>query len=450
MDVRIVKEERFDVIVCGGGTAGFCAAIAAARMGAKTAVFERFGAFGGTMTVGGVNAPALFHAHGRQIVAGIGWELMTRLAAEGFASLPPQPYQLGHPQMAVQLNAFQAEVEIDRMMKDAGVHVFFHQSVVYAQSRDGRVDCVLVGTVEGLVRATAAVVIDCTGDAVVCAMAGAQIEIARELQPASLNSLIANCDRAVEDREFWMQDYLARVESGDLDAHDVWGMSAAALLRGHGRGRGAGADQSHTVNIGSNLNHVYPFNGADNESRTRGEMNGRVSIARVVRWLRSIPGYENAYVAACAPAVSARESRRVRGNAYITGEDYVNGVVPADAVCYSFYPIDVHSGENERRPLTNVFLGAGRVPGIPLGALIAKGFSNLMMAGRIASGDRIAQSAFRTQASCMAMGEAAGTAAALAAHQGVPVDRVCVTELRRFLKRNGAIVPGMEEPDSRE
>lgn len=67
--VNIVRSRSYDVVVCGGGTAGFCAAVAAARYGARTAVIERFGMLGGTMTVGGVPAPALFHAHGRQIIA---------------------------------------------------------------------------------------------------------------------------------------------------------------------------------------------------------------------------------------------------------------------------------------------------------------------------------------------------------------------------------------------
>ena len=193
----------------------------------------------------------------------------------------------------------------------------------------------------------------------------------------------------------------------------------------------------------SNLNHVYPFNGADDLSRTQGEIEGRKSIARIVRWLNeAVPGYEHAYVAACSPQVTARESRRILGNAYMTGEDYVNGVCPPDSVCYSFYPIDVHQGD-ENAPLDNVFLEQGRVPGIPYGALVARGFDNLMMAGRIASGDRRAQSAYRVQASCMAMGEAAGTAAAMACAGQIGVDALDPALLRARLNANGMIVPGL-------
>lgn len=128
--------------------------------------------------------------------------------------------------------------------------------------------------------------------------------------------------------------------------------------------------------------------GADEESRTRGEIDGRESIARTVKFVREhVPGTN-------APMwqASARWCRRASrgafvGNAYVTVDDYVNGVCPPDSVCYSFYPVDVHRG-TEDKPLDNVFLDEGRVPGIPLGALIARGFDNLMMAGRIASGDR--------------------------------------------------------------
>ena len=444
MEIRIDKESAYDVVVCGGGTAGFCAAVAAARMGARTAVIERFGACGGTMTVGGVSAPSLFHAHGRQIIAGIGWELMTRLAGKGFAELPPAPYDLRHPQMAVELNAFRAETEIDRMLEEAGAAVRYHQSVVYSEVEEGHVVSVLVGTFEGLERVRGKVFIDCTGDAVLSRLSGAEIEISEELQPASLNSIFVNLAHESPDRARWNRDFAERVEKGTMDQHDIWGMAAGSLLTGKGRGRGADYGKDYVINAGNNLNHVYPFNGADNESRTRGEIEGRRSIARVVDWLNGIPGYEDAYVASCAPLVSARESCRVVGRAYITGEQYVNGEVPPDAVCYSFYPIDVHRGKDETKPLDNVFLEEGKVPGIPLGALEAKGFDNLLTAGRIISGDRRAQSAYRVQATCMATGEAAGTAAAMAVRESETVAGLDTERIRKTLAENGAIVPGID------
>lgn len=443
--IRIQGEESYDVVVCGGGTAGFCAAVAAAREGAKTCVLERFGALGGTMTIGGVSAPALFHAHGKQIIAGIGWELMTTLAKNGFAQLPPAPFNLRHPQMAVELNAFEAEVEMNRMAETAGVHLCYHQPVVYVCAEGGHVSSVLISTQKGLKRICGKVFIDCSGDGSVSVMAGAEYELSDELQPASLNSILMNLREAEKDDAAIKRAYNQSLESGDMQPQDIWGKNIGGLTTGRGRGRGASLDECYAINPGNNLNHVYPFNGADEESRTRGEIDGRESIARTVKFVREhVPGYERAYVASVSPLVSERESRRIVGNAYVTVDDYVNGVCPPDSVCYSFYPVDVHRG-TEDKPLDNVFLDEGRVPGIPLGALIARGFDNLMMAGRIASGDRRAQSAYRVQASCMAMGEATGTAAAAAAKRGVRVTEIDVDALRRRLHDNGVLVPGIDD-----
>ena len=441
--VKIQKEEMYDVVVCGGGPAGFCAAVAAARNGANTALVERWGMLGGTMTVGGVPAPALFHAHGRQVIAGIGWELMTRLAQAGCAQLPPAPYTATHSQLSVELNAFAATVLMDEMAISAGVHLHFHQPVAYALAENGHVSAILSAGVSGLVRIRGKVFIDCTGDGALAVMAGAEYEISKELQPASLNSVIVNYAPPTQSPQKVHQAFLDGVSAGVVSVYDVWGGNTDGISRGYGRGRSANFAENYAQNVGSNLNHVYPYNGADDDSRTRGEIEGRKSIARLVRWLNeNVPGYEHAYVAACSPTVAARESRRILGNAYITGDDYVRGACPADSVCYSFYPIDVHQGA-EDAPLANEFLAEGRVPGIPYGALVARGFDNLMMAGRIASGDRRAQSAYRVQASCMAMGEAAGTAAAMACQADVGVDALDAQALRARLNENGAIVPGL-------
>lgn len=437
----IVRSHSYDIVVCGGGTAGFCAAVAAARSGSRTAVLERWGMLGGTMTVGGVPAPALFHAHGRQIIAGIGWELMTSLAEKGFASLPVPPYNVPHPQLAVQFNPFQAAVQMDEMAQTAGVDLLFHQTAAAVETHHGHVKAVITAGTEGLERIEGRIFIDCTGDGLICALAGADFELSEELQPATLNFVLTGFDPSKVRTQELREKYIRAIESGRLLPSDIWG--GGVNVFSSGRGRGDGPDKCFSLNPGSNLNHVYPLNGASSDSRSAGEILGRAEIARVVRWLNEeIPGYENAYVSSVSPQVAARESRRIIGNAYITGDDYIRGVCPEDAVCYSFYPIDVHRGDTETM-LDNEFHEYGRVPGIPYGAIVAKGFDNLMMAGRIASGDRRAQSAYRVQASCMAMGEAAGTAAAMASSSNSRSDSIDISALRTRLAENGAIVPGI-------
>lgn len=441
MDMRIpvYKESSYDVVVVGGGTAGFCAAIAAARNGAKTCVIERFGAFGGTMTLGGVNAPALFHAHGRQIIAGIGWELMTRLAEKGHASLPKPPFTDRHPLLAVEINPFHCAQEMDEMALEAGVDIRFHQQAAHAETENGMVTAIAVLTAEGMEKISAKTFIDCSGDGSLCAMAGAQFELSEELQPATLNFYLSGQTEDADDVSAVRQKYEEALKSGELAPEDVWGGGIGSFV--HGRGRRDSRGFRYQQNPGCNANHVYPFNGASALSRTKGEIEGRRSIARLVKWInKNIKGCESAYVKTVAPTVSARESRRIIGNAYITGDDYINGVSDENSVCYSFYPIDVHRGDT-KSALDNEFHREGLVPGIPYGALCAKGFQNLLMAGRIASGDRRAQSAYRVQASCMAMGEAVGTAAAMAAKENTPAAEIDVQALRAILKKNGAIVP---------
>jgi hypothetical protein len=119
--------------------------------------------------------------------------------------------------------------------------------------------------------------------------------------------------------------------------------------------------------------------------------------------------------------------------------DYLEAKAGPDAVCHSFYPIDLHT--NTGGNLKNIYLQEGKVPSIPFGALIPRGFENLLTAGRLISGDRLAQSAYRVQASCMAMGQAAGTAAFLALTNDCSVSQVKCKLLRQSLAKQGAIVP---------
>ena len=135
-----------------------------------------------------------------------------------------------------------------------------------------------------------------------------------------------------------------------------------------------------------------------------------------------------------------RETRRILGDWYITAEEYERGISYPDGICYSFYPIDLH--QDGMKEIHQIFLTDGQVPQIPLSALIVRDLDNVYVAGRCASGDRLANSAFRVKASCMAMGQAAGAAAAVAVRENGGQTRGCDLErIKAILRADGAIVP---------
>ena len=137
------------------------------------------------------------------------------------------------------------------------------------------------------------------------------------------------------------------------------------------------------------------------------------------------------------PEASFRESYRIHGETIITVEDYTSGRIFDDAVCYAFYPVDLHTKSGVKpAPLEKEV-----VPTIPLSALVPKGSRNIMVAGRCVSSDRLANSGLRVQASCMAMGQVAGATAALAMVEDTTPLQVPLNDIREMLTKHGAIVP---------
>ena len=158
-----------------------------------------------------------------------------------------------------------------------------------------------------------------------------------------------------------------------------------------------------------------------------------------------MPGLENVKLESMSPEVGVRETYRVRGELLITQEDYVSGRRWGDLGRQdAFYPVDMHSPEG----VQPAHLKEGVVATVPLRALLPKGSLNLLVAGRCLSSDRLANSASRVQATCMATGQAAGAAAALAAQRGITPAQVPLTELKKLLSASGALVP--EAPASHD
>lgn len=423
---------QYDVVVGGGGVAGFCAAMQAARAGARTALVEQYGMLGGIMTGGGNPEIGLFYRGNRPVIAGIGWELVQRLAKAGWASIPEFSAEYAHSQQNVRVNGPMAAAYMDAMCEEAGVHLLLHHTLSDALTEDGRVRGVVLTTKSGLQILKGTIFIDATGDGDLAALSGADFQLGEDtippessLQPGTLRFYWDGYTYTEDQREIIIQAFRSGLEKGELLPADCWN----------------GSDTAYTIfaDNGNNVHHIA-LNGADSQSRCAAEREARRSLERIAAWARGyIPGAEQIRPVACGTEVAARESRRIVGDHIITVEEYVGAESYPDGVYYSYYPVDLH-GMGEQA-LRNIAVRPDAVPQIPLSALLVRNWKNLMAVGRCASGDRLAQSAFRVKASCMAMGQAAGAAAGLAIKRGKPLRDIPAAEIRAYLREQGAIVP---------
>lgn len=412
-----------DVAVVGGGSAGICAAVASGRAGAKTVLVESAGQVGGNTTTGGVNFPGLFHAWGRQVIAGVGWDLVTNTVGVAGGTLPDfsRPTGASHwmHQVTVNIPLFVALAE--EMLNKAGVTIHYHAAPMRIEK-----------TPEGWRMLTAAAgdtrtvlckqLVDCTGNGAVAGLLGLERLQEEERQPGSFAyTLRPNVDLKKLDAKALQARFDEAVKAGAVQRSDCrWGVMH--FLQGGG-------------NVG---NYVEGADSSNADARTDTNLRGRASMLRMFRWLKSVPGLEKVELVSMSPEVGIRETYRVLGETLITYEDYVSGRRWDDAVCYAFYPVDLHSQKSGVKP---AHLKEGVVPTVPLRALIPKGSQNLLAAGRCLSSDRLANSGLRVQAACMATGQAAGAAAALAAQKSVTPGRVPIAELKALLKAQGAVVP---------
>jgi hypothetical protein len=369
-----------DVLVVGGGTAGHVAAIQAGRAGAKTLIVERNSQLGGTTTTGGVAFPGLFDAWGKQVIAGIGWELVkesVELDGGKFPNFAKVPQR--HWQNQVYTNQFLYAILAEEKCAQAGVEIAFYEfpQSVSKTANGWQVDCVGFGTKR---RVQCKQIIDCTGGAEVVGMLGFPRLREEEQQPGS---------------------YLFML----------------------GKEHEPGRNQIHRL-------YVHGADSTNSRTATEANLTGRKSILARVR-------KEKKRLMHLQPETGFRETYRIQGETLITVNDYTSGRVFDDAISYAFYPVDLHTKTGVRpKPLK-----PGKVPTIPLSALIPKGSRNIIVAGRCVSSDRLANSGLRVQASCMGMGQAAGVAATLAAKSGTSPLDVPLTEIHGLLREHGQIVP---------
>ena len=422
----IEQVEDFDVVVIGGGVAGFCAAVAAARQGKRTALIEDMGALGGIMTTGGNPQVGIFFAYYKQAIAGIGWELCKNLEAMGFAEIPDFSVvdtRKGSEPSNVKVSVPMAEAEMNRICAEAGVKLYFHSKLIDAVVENGAVKYAVVAEKGGLRCFAGEVFIDCTGDGDLSVLAGADYEKSETLQPGTLGYHF-RCNNLGElDRDELQAKFNARWEKGEILHGDHWPAYHAHIMGFFKAG-------------GCNSNHIA-MDASTAEGMTRAEIEGREKMARMLAYAKDtadITAYSTAAYAA------PRESRRIVCDMQMTVEDFLTGRLYPDSVCYGYYNIDLHSyKKNAAFETPSGKLPEGVVPNVTYRALCVKGLDNLLVAGRCASADRETMSALRVKSSCMAMGEVAGTAAALC--KDGKVRSVDIALLKKTLRENGAIVP---------
>jgi hypothetical protein len=374
------------------------------------------------MTTGGVCHPGLFHAWGRQVIAGIGWELV-KAAVEldsgqwpDFSVIPAR-----HSMQQVRINGPLYAALAEEACLQADVSLCYYETVVAVASDGDRWHVETAGKcLRRSIRCKQ--IVDCTGDADVVGLLGLPRLREGEIQPGTLRFALSGYDLEAMDLEDADRRWQAAVAEGQVRASDIWERNGGfcAFLQG-----------------GGGANHILGADSTTSETWSAANIAGRQTMLRLLRFVRSLPGGEKTRLVRCAPQTAVRETWRILGETVITVADYRAGRVYEDAVCYAFYPVDLH----DQHGVVPEPLQEGVVPTVPLRALVPVGSRNLMVAGRCLSSDRLANSALRVEATCMATGQAAGAAAALAAQTGTTPLQVPREDLRAALRAHGAIVP---------
>ncbi|MBE6929675.1 MAG: FAD-dependent oxidoreductase [Ruminococcaceae bacterium] len=447
--------ENADVLIIGGGPAGLCAALASARAGANTLLIEQAGFCGGMATAGLV-APFMtcYDSGGKtMLIRGLFEEIVDRLVDMGGALHPSgipaasaftSYITAGH----IHVTPFRAEalkLLADRMLKEAGVKVLYHTSFVDAITEGERVKRVIIARKEGLCAIDAKVIVDCTGDGDCAAAAGVPYTMgngAGRMQPATMFFRIGNVDSAKID---------ADIEANWSNFYRKDGVNYRSLHWWVSRAREAGDWTLNRVSIGLfrgvdedewsiNTSRIMGIDGTCSESLTDGEQIGREQADEIFRFLKKyVPGCENAKLLQTGSTLGIRETRHIHGMKTLSLDDILECRVPDDAIMLAANSVDVHGRFG---PTSNEYITIpeGKYYGIPYGCLVPENRSNLLVAGRCLSADSEAAGAVRVMPPCMGMGQAAGTAAALACLSGSDVRTLDTARLRSELEKRGVLL----------
>lgn len=455
-EILVVAEA--DVVVCGGGPGGFPAAIAAARHGARTVLIERYGFLGGLATAGLVS-PILAHTASESdtpIVEGLLREVTERMHALGCASTWEETCQ----RRGIAFDAEALKLVLDEMCQEAGVAVLFHthiSDVLVRHDASGfSIDALVVENKSGRQAVTGKVFIDATGDADIAQRAGARTTHGRTFdgRPESMGSFfqLSGIEPLTADRQKELHELIRReMEDGRFRFYNPGFL---------------GRNTHHKDHTSANMTR-FPGDSDVAADITRAEVGVRKEVWDLVRYLRAtVPEFKDAYVLQTSPQVGSRESRQVVGPYALTGDDIHMGRKFQDNIARGSWWIDIHcplgntypvhlcvvecpkgaecpywAAEHEgMRSRDALHPPKGDWYGIPYRCLLSLDVVNLLASGRCISATHEGMAGARVMGTCVAIGQAAGTAAAMAIAQGVPPAEVSVTRLQEALRADGQLI----------
>ncbi len=409
-----MKELSYDVAVIGGGVAGVCAAIASAKCGAKTLIIEKKAVFGGMCTEGLVTVWCGRTNHG-----------FFKQISEDEACFKKRR-NVNDPE--------RLKMYFFDKVRDAGADILLHSSFTDAEIECGRIKSIILDGRGEKIKVRALVFIDATGDGNVAAELGASYLLGRETdnlcEPVSLIFRIGGVDdeRAVyptfgtnPELEEKMSEYVEKGLISSPAGHVI-------LVEGYVAG---------TAFV--NMTNICRINGSDVFELTKAELFTRKQIPQIIRFLREcVPGYENCYLLETASYAGVRETRHIQCDYCFNEEDIIAGkkfddwIVSGAVRMFGAHSLTGSGFDEGNRELNKRYGGTPYT--IPYRSITVKGFDNLLVAGRCICGTHAAHTSFRTMPICMALGDGAGAAAALAASSDGDVRSIDINELHRLLK----------------
>ncbi len=441
--------EGYDLVVCGGGPSGVPAALAARRAGLRVLLVEAQGQLGGVTTSAGVShllggrTPDNQH----QLVGGILQEITEELVRRGGAIDPrtidwsgkyqPHGWFKGSLGAGVPVDPYLYAALLDEKMLEAGVDVLFFTQFVDAHVEDGRVTHVVLFNKSGLFAVPVRAVVDATGDADVAARAGCEVTKGREedglMTPASLIFHVDQVDQDALAAAIYEQDSPRfRDLIQDLRAKGEWTFPYDIFIS-------VQLAQKGTMMI--NTTRITDVDGTDGRSISRGMMQGRREVHRLMALMRrSFPGFARAQIKSIAPVLGIRETRRIIGDFVLTVADLVEGTDFPDTIGFSGYGWDL---PDPKRPSYQPMQGVRRrrdYTPIPYRVMVPRPIENVICPGRAISVERDVLGPLREQAPCYAMGHAAGLAAVQAVRENLAFRAVDTSALREMLLAEAAIV----------